>query len=240
MGDTSTRIYEIDSSGENEVNLVDLPFFNPYPVWLPRRDKIAFVNRPERGDPIFRIYTVDPEGQNLQLIYENQEEEQAPGIYCSGDGTQIIFSRDGGRIAVLDALTHEVRIINLPVSGPRDPHWSPNGQDITFSSLLQTAEAFEPRDGIFIIYRDGNPVRTILTDMPRSTPDGLAWSPDGNKILVGLYGGLHTLDLDSEAIELFIESGSDPNWQNPDPPRSVTPQNKLNTTWGEMKKSDKR
>ncbi len=240
MGDTSTKIYVIDSSGENEIKLVDLPFFNIYPIWSPRGDKIAFVNRPERGDPVFRIYTVDPDGQNLQMKYENQEEDQAPGISWSGDGNQIIFSRDGGRIAVLDTVTREVRIINLPVFGPHDPNWSPNGQDITFSSLLQTAEAFEPRSGVFIIDRDGNPVRTILTDMPDSTHYGLAWSPDGNKILFGGDDGIYTLDLDSEAIELFIESASGPDWQDPSLPRSVTPRNKPNTTWGEMKKSDKR
>jgi len=75
--------------------------------------------------------------------------------------------------------------------------------------------------------------------VPSST-DGLAWSPDGSKILVGRDGGLHTLDLDTEVIELFIESASYPDWQDPSLPRSVTPRNKLNTTWGEMKNGEKR
>ena len=240
MGDTSTRIYVIDSSGENEIKLVDLPFFNIYPAWSPRGDKIAFVNQLERANPKFRICTVDRDGQNLQVLYEYQQLELVSGFAWSGDGTEIIFSRDGGRIAFLDTATHEVRTVNLPVVGINDPDWSRHGQNVTFSAFADTAEAFEPRDGVFIIDRDGNPLRKILTDSDLISYLGLAWSPDGNKILVGREDGIYTLDLDTESIELFMESASEPDWQDPSLPRSVTPQHKLNTTWGEMKKAEKR
>ena len=239
MRDTSTKIYVIDSSGENEIKLVDLPFFNIYPAWSPRGDKLASVNRPERENPMFRICTVDPDGQNLQALYENREEEQAPGISWSGDGNQIIFSRDGGRIAVLNTATHDVSTMNLPVIGIENPDWSRSGQDITFSAIAHTVEAFEPRDGVFVIDREGHPLRTILTGGHFITHHGLAWSPDGNKIIVGREDGIYTLDLDTESIELFMESASEPDWQDPSLPRSVSPRDKLATTWGDMKKAEK-
>ena len=240
MGNTSTKVFVIGSDGENEVKLVDLPFLNFHPAWSPQGDKIAFVNRPERENPLFRICTVDPDGQNLQVLYENQEEERVPGISWSGDGTEILFRRDGGRIAFLDTVTHEVRTLQLPLIGIDNPDWSRSGQDITFSAIAHTVETFEPRDGVFIIDREGNPLRTILTGGHFITHHGLAWSPDGNKILVGREDGIYTLDLDTESIELFMESASEPDWQDPSLPRSVTPQHKLNTTWGEMKKAEKR
>ena len=240
MGDTSTRIYVIDSNGQNEIKLVDLPFFNIYPAWSPQGDKIAFLNKPERANPKIRICTVDPDGQNLQVLYEIQQFDSVSGIAWSGDGTEILFSRDSGRMAFLDTATHEVRTINLPVVGINYPDWSRNGQDITFSALADTAEAFEPRDAVFIIDRDGNPLRTILTDGRSITYHGLAWSPDGNEILVGREDGIFTLDLDTESIELFIESGSQPDWQDSTLPRSISPLQKLNTTWGEMKKGENR
>ena len=98
----------------------------------------------------------------------------------------------------------------------------------------------ETHHGIFIIYRDGNPLRTILIDTLSSTADGLAWSPDGDKILFGRGGGLYTLDLASEAIGLFLEAASTPDWQDPSRPRSVSPRKRLKTTWGGIKKREKR
>jgi len=240
MGETSTKIYVTDSISENEIKLVDLPFYNMFAAWSPLGNRIAFMNQPERENPELRICTVDPDGQNLQVLYEYQPLEMASGIAWSGDGTEIIFNGDGGRIAFLDTATHEVRTMQLPVVGIDNPDWSRNGQDITFLAFADKADAYQPRDGVFIIDRDGNPLRTILTDGSFITHHGLAWSPGGNKILVGREDGIFTLDLDGEAMELFMESASNPDWQDPSLPRSVSPRNKLNTTWGEMKKGKQR
>ena len=236
--DENTRIFVMDSDGENEFELVDLPFSNGYPAWSPRGDQIAFVNRPEAGTPKSRIYTVDPDGQNLQVNYQDSD-EPIVAIAWSGDAAKIIFSRNRGRIAFLDMVTQEVRTIDVPAVDLYNPAWSPNGQAIIFKGRVRF-ENLEPRPGVFIIDRNGNPVRTILMDTPPTTIGGLAWSPDGTKILFGHDGGLHTLDLDTEAIELFIESASYPDWQDSSLPRSVTPQNKLNTIWGEMKTGETR
>ena len=240
MGDTSIRIYVIDSTGENEIKLVDMPFFNLYPSWSPGGDKIAFVNQLERENSMFRICTVDPDGQNLQVLFENQLEEWDSGITWSSDGTQIVFSRAGIWIVFLDTVTLEVHTMQLPVIGFKDPNWSRHGQNITFSAVAELAETFEPRDGVYIIDRDGSPLRKILTDSDLIPYLGLAWSPDGNKILVGRDDGIFRLDLDSESMELFMESASNPDWQDPSRPRSVSPRNKLNTTWGVMKESENR
>ena len=238
LGDTSLRIYVIDSNGENEVQLVDLPLRNYFPSWSPGGDRLAFVNQPDQAGRTSLIYTVAPDGKNLQAVYDNPQ-EWIRGIAWSRDETQILFDVVGNRIGFLNMETNEVHMINVPVHGLYSPDWSPHGQDIIFSAYPEI-ETDKLHIGVFIIDRDGNPLRTILTDMPHSTHDGLAWSPDGNKILFGGDGGLYTLDLDTESIELFIESASEPDWQDISLPRSVTPQNKLNTTWGEMKKSDKR
>ena len=236
MKDNSTRIYVVDSGGENEVELVDLTFANDFPAWSPRGDEIALVNRPDRGTPRSRICTVDPDGQNLKVIFEDPD-ERIGEIAWSDDGAQIIFSRDGGRIVFLDVVTHKIHTIHVPSVYLNAPDWSPNGQDITFSAKIFGASSVSR--GIFIIDRNGNLVRTILMDTPPSRTDGLAWSPDGTKILFGLDGGLHTLDLNSENTELLIESASEPDWQDPSLPRSVTPRNKLASTWGDMKIAEK-
>lgn len=234
MGDDSSRIYIIDSDGENEVELVASPVNNDFPAWSPLGNKIAFVNRPERGERKSLIYIVDPNGKNLQAIYKNPD-KRIGQIAWSGDGTQIIFSPIRGPIAILDTVTHEVRTVDIQVHSPNAPDWSSNGQEITFSALSPPIVSFAPGHGVFIIDQDANPVRTIIVDTHPLDAGGLAWSPDGKKMLLGQHGALYTLDLASETVDLFLEFASGPNWQNPTKPRSVSPQNKLNTTWGEMK-----
>ena len=239
------EIHVVDNNGKNRIKVADLPFANGFPTWFPQGDEIAFVNLPEKGIEKTRIYTIDVNGQNQRLLFEDRDGFIGK-IRWSPDGAQILFSdsrhrtQHGStpRIGLLDFRKREVRTIEVSVSSPRNAAWSPNGQEIIFSGIPEF-EIPETHHGIFIIDRDGKRLRTILMDTPPSETDGLAWSPDGGKILFGRDGGLYTLDLTSEKIELFLESASAPDWQDPSRPRSVSPQNRLKTTWGEIKKRDK-
>lgn len=239
MGDNSVRIYAIDSGGGNEVQLVDLPVVNVSPTWSPQGNRLAFVNLPERGDPTHRIYTVDPDGRNLHLLYEHPV-DSIDEIAWGRDESQIIFNRTTNEIDFLNTETREVHSIDVPVWNLNSLDSSPDGEDIIFSASKPIENPVR-RLGVFIIDTEGTLQQIVPTDVPISLLNlGHSWSPDGSEILVGHGEGLYKLDLNSEAIELFIESASYPDWQDPSLPRSVTPQNKLNTTWGELKKSVKR
>ena len=238
MVDRSRKIYVMDSDGENEFKLVDLPFDSFFPAWSPLGDVIAFVSISDLENSMFRIYTVGNNGENLQVLYEHASIRIGEFAWSS-DGTQLVISRDGSRIDFLDTLTKEVRGINVPGTDPDDPNWSPDGEEITFSGFPPRKIGIWPRYGVFIIDSNGNPVRNILMDTRRLDYSGLSWSPDGARILIARNGGLYTLDVDTESMELFIESGSEPDWQDPSVPRSVTPRNKLAATWGDMKIAEK-
>ena len=240
------EIHVIDKNGKNQVKVTDVPFANGFPTWSPQGDKIAFVNLPEKGVETTRIYTIDVNGKNQRLLFEDRDGSIGK-IRWSPDGTQISFGDslhrtqhgNGPRIGLLDFRKQEVRTIEAAVSSPRNAAWSPNGQEIIFSGFPEF-KIPETHHGIFIIDRDGNPLQTILMDLPPSTTDGLAWSPDGGRILFGRGGGLYTLDLTNESVKLFLKSATTPDWQDPSRPRSVSPRNKIKTTWGEIKKRDKR
>ena len=224
---------------EVRFNWVELPVVNLNPVWSPQGNRLAFVNLPERGDPKHRIYTVDPDGRNLHLLYE-EPVDSIGEIAWGRDESQIIFNRSTNRIDFLNTETREVHSIDLSVWNLNSLDSSPDGEDIIFSASKPIENPVR-RLGIFIIDTEGMLQRIVPTDVPISLLNlGLSWSPDGSEILVGHREGLYTLHLDSEAIELFIESASHPDWQDPTRPRSVTPRNKLNTTWGDMKVSERR
>ena len=238
------EIHVMDKNGKNQVKVAAVPFANGSPTWSPQGDKIAFVNLPEKGVEHTRIYTIDINGQNQRLLFEDRDGFIGK-IRWSPDGTQIIFSdshhktqhRNGRRIGLLDFGKGEVRTIEAAISSPRNAAWLPNSQEIVFSAFPPFPET---RHGVFIIDRDGNPLRTILMDAPPSTTDGLAWSPDGGKILFGRGGDLYTLDLTNESVKLFLKSATTPDWQDPSRLRSVSPRNKIKTIWGEIKKRDER
>lgn len=239
MGDNSSRIYIIDRDGGNEIELAALPVNNDFPAWSPLGNKIAFVNRPERGEHRSLIYTVDPNGKNLQAIHKNPD-KRIRQMAWSGDGTQIIFSPIRSPITVVNTVILEVHTVDVQVHSPNSPDWSPDGQDITFTAFPPPIVSFDPGHGVFIIDQDGNPVQTIIVDTHPLDAEGLAWSPDGKKMLLGQHGGLYTLDLASEAVELFLKSASEPDWRDPSGYQSVSPRNKLSTTWGEIKSGEKR
>ena len=239
MGDNSVRIYAVDSGGGNEVQLVNLPVDNVSPTWSPQGNRLAFVNLPERGDPKHRIYTVDPDGRNLHLLHE-EPVDSIDEIAWGRDESQIIFKRTTNGIDFLNTETREVHSIDVPVWNLNSLDSSPDGEDIIFSASVPI-ENSEPSLGISIIDTGGMLLRIVPTDVPISVlNNGLSWSPYGSEILFGQGEGLYTLHLESKVIELLIESASYPDWQDPSLPRAVTPQNKLNTIWGEMKTGETR
>ena len=156
------------------------------------------------------------------------------------DESQIIFNGSTNGIDLLNTETREVHSIDLYVWNLNSLDSSPDGKDIIFSAS-KPFENPERRLGVFIIDTEGMLLRIVPTDLPITLLNlGLSWSPDGNTILVTDEHGIYTLDLDTESVELFIESASYPDWQDPSLPRAVTPQNKLNTIWGEMKTGETR
>ena len=241
-------IFVMDRDGSNQVKIGDFPSL--YPAWSPEGDRIAFVSYPEHDVERCCICTVGVDGQDKQILYE--EEAMIRGISWSADGKYIAFAHSRKEfepmfqkeinlylgVMLLDVVTG----MAIEFDALSDRHlidkvaWSSDGQEIVFSSPPPRLPSSERLNrGLFFIDSNGNIQRTIRERTEIPFGGRFAWSPDGQEILFGSNGNLYILDLATEGIELFMESAGSPDWKDPARLHSVTPQDKIITRWGKIK-----
>jgi len=121
--------------------------------------------------------------------------DQFPIALASLEGS-IAFSstRDGGGIYVMNADGSDLRRVALlnPLQfggTPRDrsPDWSPDGQEIVFSSGESTSGSDGAASDLYVVSREGGePRRLTYVSAPAPPDEGYAvdpaWSPDGSRI----------------------------------------------------------
>ena len=237
----------MDSGGNRQMQLDNSPVFNTSPAWSPQGDKIAFVNAPEEDSKVLRIYTIDSDAQNKQLLYETL----GVGIRSpswSPDGKKILFVY----LDELDEWIEEIRILDVMTRKVVDSihlksvpifhaDWAPNGRTVVFSALAPPNLWRRFRYGIFLVDADGNNQEPLWhTFSPQRIQSGgerLSWSPDGNSILFSRgTGHLYVTGINGGGVNLFLRNAHSPDWKTPRIWRSVEPEDKLQTTWGGVKK----
>ena len=235
----------MDSGGNRQRRLDNSPVYNGSPSWSPQGDKIAFVNSPEEDSNVGRIYIIDPDGQNKRLLYETLSVRISRPSW-SPDGRKMLFVNldklDLGitEIRVLDAMTgkvvNSVRLKEVPID---NAVWGPNGRTIIFSAHSTDVRRVL-RYGVFLVDADGNNQEPLWhTLSPQRVEYGnerLSWSPDGQSILFSRgTGHLYLTGINGGGVKLFLRNAHSPDWQTPRVWWSVEPENKLHTTWGEVK-----
>ena len=240
----------MDGNGKRQMRLDNSAFYSSRPTWLPRGDKIAFVSMPDPLGRDYRVYTMDTNGQNKRLLFRTVDGEIRK-ISWSAGGDQLLFVHYANgvhEIRMLDVITREVRSIdlNLKVVAPDNAAWAPLGRTIVFSALPIDRLRSGLRYGIFLIDADSDksqeaePLWDTFSPNPIRLPDSRArfsWSPDGQNILFG-HGhseNLYKSGLSGGGVTRFRRNAHSPDWKTPRVWRSVTPKNKLQTTWGAVK-----
>lgn len=218
------EIFVARADGSERRNLTNDPANDWGPDWSPDGSTIIFNSD---RDGIMGGFLIDPDGSNLRRVELDMWVE-----YPS-------FSPDGGQIAFMGALGSDYELFvadlasgivtKLTDSPGHDawPAWSPDGSTIAFSShrddcrvASRTQECWRgdgPDDthhDIWLIEADGSNLRRITSENGQF----VAWSPDGDHLLISGYAlyvvrpdGTGRLELRTEDIPRAL--GGIPDWR---------------------------
>ena len=146
---------------------------------------------PAEEDWNSEIYLMDSNGKQIHRLTEQPKYDSEPA--WSPDGKQITFVslRDLEQLPKDEILRGEIYLMNPdgtnPVNLTQVPEradgvssWSPDGNQIAFTSATLFNENILANSDIFVMAADGgNPRNLTNHDAQDQTPD---WSPDGNRI----------------------------------------------------------
>jgi Tol biopolymer transport system component len=212
-------IYTYDLTTGEEKQIIADPYWKASsPTWSPDGSKIAFVLREATsGDLRPGIYSMNPDGTDLQYIYGNINAEIAGEVIAlswSPDGAKIAFTEYGdGDIPIGSIYTVNVNgngLQRLTFSKNREADmladWSPDGLQIVFTSQ-RDSDVDNAANELYIMNADGSNQR-LLTRGLGSNEQYAKWSPDGQKIVFES----HSYRISGSSI--FIVDVHDPDhWQ---------------------------
>jgi Tol biopolymer transport system component len=196
-------IFVIDANGENANNLTQTDESESHPDWSPDGAKIAFAGVRDGG---WEILTMDPDGQNEEILTGDGFDGNDEAPDWSPDGTKIVFMKEsqvGGCCepweiwAVNRDGSGDTNLTNDP-SYDMGPSWSPDGSEITFTSTRART--------------DDDPTRTDIYAMPAPT---ILPPPDQSASTTTLEQGEGSMELVQTTLIRRLTRGglsSEPDW----------------------------
>lgn len=168
--DDIVNIYTVTADGSSQMQVTENGGLNP--TWSSDGSRIIFESHRD-GDS--EIYSIKPDGTDLQQITDNTVTDETPS--WSPDGSRIAFSsnRDDHQYNAIYTMDPDGSDVKQITDGDEDdalhPNWSPDGSQIVFQSGEDAALAPEP--SVCTINLDG----TDLNCTEGIAPD---WSPKLN------------------------------------------------------------
>jgi len=196
-------LYVMDADGKHQRRITNTPIGTMF-QWSPDGSRFLFQssyedasNKGKDGTESAAIYVMNADG-TLQKRLTSIE-----GLDCfpawSPDGKQIAFcSNRGGNmdIFVMNADGSGRRRLTSNDSGDMNPIWSPDGKKIAFTSYRR-----QHGGDVYSVEADGADERSLANN---GRP--MAWSPDGNSILVEAESQIVVINTDGKHRKQLTKS----------------------------------
>jgi len=194
-------------------------------VLIPPGDAVVYVANTRDGKSAAAegsLWTVGASGANARLVYESDDSQSRPAVSANGQSLAWLQDTDGAAQLYVGKLpgNEASRLTDFARGvGGAGPRWSPDSTRIAFDGCPRP-----PRDKALsyritrpIWRRDGmGLVEDILSDVwvvpaGGGTPEQmtheegvitfLSWSPDGSRILYGVFAGPDSIDYDIKIVD---------------------------------------
>ncbi len=233
-------VFIMSNAGKDVRRLTENGAQDKGPRWSPDGASIL-IGSPRAAEWNYEIYLVDVEHgdigvEPLQLTQHGDTDVEPD---WSPDGKKIVWStnRNGNfEIYVMDAGgENEKRLTNDP-GDDKSPAWQPKiGRKIAFSSTRDF------NNEVYVMDVDGGNQTNLTNDF--NWDDFPEWSPNGSKIAFATLrdgnGEIFVMDADggnptnlTNTEDVF---NANPAWFDPVVAFSVSPADKVTTTWGKVK-----
>jgi WD40 repeat protein len=197
-----TRVDIVDADTREIVNVIDnLDTPNYEPVWSPDGAYLAFPNQ-NRVEVWEKPWSPE-EARKIQEL--NLFDEGFAG-HVSWSGPRIAMNSDTS-ILVFDAATFSPILQTPPTNPMLDLELRPDGERLAVSYNLDALVVLDPETGTveWAFYLDS--YLDSRQNYINPSPNGIAWSPSGEKLAFGATDGLRIIDftiLESDFPEVTV------------------------------------